>query len=53
MGPDPISAVRHQSIPPNILSVVVSLGSCGGFLGWHEWSAEVPLRCAGEGAEAA
>lgn len=53
MGPDPIPAVRHQSIPPNIHSVVVSLGSCGGFLGWREWSAEVPLRCAGEGAEAA
>jgi len=45
-GPRKISAVRHQSIPPNIHSVVVSLGSCGGFLGWHEWSAEVPLRCA-------
>jgi len=42
---DPI-AVHHPSIPPNILSVVVSLGSCGRFLGWREWSAEVPLHCA-------
>jgi hypothetical protein len=32
---DPI-AVHHQSIPPNILSVVVSLGSFGGFRGWCE-----------------